>query len=187
MTVSRFLPKRSHASRWVANRIPISEADARTAFYFAGKSTYEVIVVNLSNGIKITKVAAASSAGTSAVESSAVDMAGFEGVLFFTTIGTSNAGNFLKAQIGEKADGSDAADLEGTKVTAEAGGQVVWVDVYRPDPNQKYVRAHVTRGSSTTVGDIYALQYESRKQVVDNNIENTIIGKLVVSPYEGTA
>lgn len=143
--------------------------------------------MNLSNGIKITKVAAASSAGTSAVEGAAVDMTGFEGVLFFTTIGTANAGNFLKAQIGAASDGSDAADLEGTKVTATDNGQVVWVDIYRADPNQKYIRAHVTRGASSTVGDIYALRYESRKQVIDNDIATLITGKLVVNPYEGTA
>lgn len=142
--------------------------------------------MNLTNGIKITKVAAASSAGTSAVNGTAIDMTGFEGVLFFTTIATANVGNIFKAQIGNAADGSDGADLEGTAVVAEANAQVVWLDVYRADPNQKYIRPVVIRGVSTAVGDIYALQYESRINI-DNNIENTIIGKLVVNPYEGTA
>lgn len=143
--------------------------------------------MNLSNGVKITKVAAASSAGTSTINGTTVDMTGFEGVLFVTTIGTANAGNILKAQIGEKADGSDAADLEGSAVVAEGSGSVVWLDIYRADPSQKYIRPVVVRGASTTVGEIYAIQYESRKQVVGNNIENTIIGKLLVNPYEGTA
>lgn len=143
--------------------------------------------MNLSNGVKITKVAAASSAGTSAVNGNTVDMTGFEGVLFFTTIGTANSGNIFKAQIGEDPTGSDAADLEGSAVVAEENGQVVWIDIYRPDPSQKYVRPAVVRGSSTTVGDIYALQYEARKEVIENNIEDVIIGKLLVNPYEGTA
>lgn len=143
--------------------------------------------MNLSNGVKITKVAAASSAGTSTINGTTVDMTGFEGVLFVTTIGTANAGNIFKAQIGEKADGSDAADLEGSAVVAEGSGSVVWLDIYRADPSQKYIRPVVVRGASTTVGEIYAIQYESRKQVVGNNIENTIIGKLLVNPYEGTA
>jgi len=143
--------------------------------------------MNLSNGVKITKVAAASSAGTSTINGTTVDMTGFEGVLFVTTIGTANAGNIFKAQIGEKADGSDAADLKGSAVVAEGSGSVVWLDIYRADPSQKYIRPVVVRGASTTVGEIYAIQYESRKQVVGNNIENTIIGKLLVNPYEGTA
>lgn len=143
--------------------------------------------MNLSNGVKITKVAAASSAGTSTINGTTVDMTGFEGVLFVTTIGTANAGNIFKAQIGEKADGSDAADLKGSAVVAEGSGSVVWLDIYRADPSQKYIRPVVVRGASTTVGEIYAIQYESRKQVGGNNIENTIIGKLLVNPYEGTA
>ena len=143
--------------------------------------------MNLSNGIKITKAAAAASAGTTAVNGTALDMSGYDGVLFFTTIATANAGNFLKAQIGSASDGSDAADLEGTKVVAAANGQVVWLDIYRADPNQKYIRPVIIRGASSAVGEVYALQYESRRQVIDNNIENTIIGVLAVNPYEGTA
>ncbi|RKN86748.1 hypothetical protein [Paenibacillus ginsengarvi] len=143
--------------------------------------------MNLSNGIKITKCAASAADGTTAINGAVLDMTGFEGVLFITAIGTANAGNILKAQIGAAADGSDAADLAGTKVVATANGQTVWLDVYRADPNQKYIRPVVVRGASTVVGEIYALQYESRKQVVNNNVANTIIGKLVVSPYEGTA
>lgn len=143
--------------------------------------------MNLINGIKITKVAAAATAATTAVNGTAVDMSGYEGVLFFTTIATANAGNIFKAQIGSVANGSDAADLEGTAVVAAANAQVVWIDVYRADPNQKYIRPVVVRGASSAVGDIYALQYESRLQVVENNIANTIIGKLVVNPFEGTA
>ena len=76
--------------------------------------------MNLSNGIKITKVAAASASGTGVVNGTVLDMTGFEGVLFITAIATANAGNLLKAQIGSKNDGSDAADLEGSAVAATA-------------------------------------------------------------------
>lgn len=141
--------------------------------------------MNLSNGIKITKCAAAAATATTAINGTALDMTGFEGVLFFTAIATANAGNFMKAQIGALANGSDAADLEGTKVVAAADGDVVWVDVYRADPNQKYIRPVVVRGVTTVVGEIYALQYESRK-IIDNNVTG-VLGKLVVNPYEGTA
>ncbi|MBO9598638.1 MAG: hypothetical protein J7559_12580 [Cohnella sp.] len=141
----------------------------------------------MSNGVKITKVASASASGTTAINGTAVDMTGYEGVLFFTTVATANAGNFLKAQIGAASDGSDGADLEGSKVVPAADGNVAWVDVYHADPSQKYIRPVVVRGAATIVGEIYALQYESRKQAINNNVANTIIGKLIVGAYEGTA
>jgi hypothetical protein len=141
--------------------------------------------LNLSNGVKITKAKAASATATTAVNSDVIDMAGYEGVLFATAIATANAGNFIKVQQGDAADGSDAADLEGSKVVATADGQTVWADLYRP--TKRYVRLVVTRGVTTVVGEIYALQYESRKQVVNNNVAGTIIGELMVSPNQGTA
>lgn len=142
--------------------------------------------MNLSNGVKITKVVAATAAGTTAINGTALDMAGYEGVLFVTSIATADAGNVFKAQIGSLANGTDAVDLEGASVVAAANGQTVWLDIYRADPEQRYIRPAVVRGASTAVGEIYAIQYESRKQVINNNVANTIIGKLVVNPHEVT-
>ncbi|TFE30830.1 hypothetical protein [Cohnella luojiensis] len=142
--------------------------------------------MNLSNGIKITKVKAASVTGTTEVLSDVVDMAGYEGVLFFTTIASFNAGNFIKGRQGTNATVTDAADLKGSKVVATADGEVVWLDIYRPQ--ERYVQLSAIRAGVTTVlGDIYALQYESRKQIVDNDVTNTIVGKLLISPDEGAA
>lgn len=142
--------------------------------------------MNLSNGIKITKVKAAEATGTTEVLSDAVDMQGYEGVLFFTTVGSFNAGNYIKAKQDTDSGMATAADLEGSKVTPTANGEVAWLDIYRPQ--ERYVQLSVIRaGATTTVGEIYALQYESRKQVVDNNVTDTIIGSLLVSPDEGTA
>jgi hypothetical protein len=145
-----------------------------------------VSVLNLSNGVKITKVKASQATGTTAVNSDVVDMAGYEGVLFVTVIGSFNTGNYVTAQQGAASDLSDAADLEGSKVTATADGEVVWLDVYRPQ--ERYVRLSAVRaGATTTLGDVYAIQYESRMQPISNNVADTIIGKLLVSPDEGTA
>ena len=141
--------------------------------------------MNLSNGVKISQVAAASAAGTTAVNSEVVDMAGYEGVMFVTAIATANAGNHIKLQQGDEADGSDAADLEGSKQVATANGQTVWIDIYRP--TKRYVRAVAARGVSTALGEIYAFQYEGRKQPASNNVTDEIIGELLVSPEEGTA
>jgi len=141
--------------------------------------------VNLSNGVKITQAAAASAAGTSAVNSDVIDMAGYDGVMFVTAIATANAGNHIKLQQGDEPDLSDAADIEGSKQVATANAQTVWIDLYRP--TKRYVRAVATRGVSTALGEVYAFQYEGRIQPADNNVTGEIIGELLVSPDEGTA
>jgi hypothetical protein len=141
---------------------------------------------NLSNAIKVTKVAAGAASGGTDVAGTTIDMQGFEGVVFVTTIATANAGNFLKAQQGVASDLSDAADLEGSKVVAAANGQVVWYDLYQP--RERYVRPVVVRaGANTATGDLYAIQYGPRRLPVSNLVANTIIGEVAVSPAEGTA
>lgn len=140
--------------------------------------------MNLCKDIKITKVKAASTAATTEVDSDVIDMQGYEGVMFFTAIGTANSGNYIKAQSGTDATVTDAADLAGTKVVAAANAQVVWLDIYKPQ--ERYLRAAVIRGASTTVGEIYALQYQSRKGLETNLTTNVIIGELHISPDEGT-
>lgn len=142
--------------------------------------------MNLFKNIKVTKVlAGAVSAGTE-LDGTAVDMSGYEGVVFFGTIATANAGNFLKAQEGLLSDGSDGADLSGSKVVAVANAQVVWNDVYKPQ--KRYVRPVIIRaGANTITGDVYALQYGGRLKPETNLVLNALIGSLLISPDEGTA
>jgi hypothetical protein len=140
--------------------------------------------MQLSNGIKITKVADHSAANTTDVESSGVDMAGFEGVIFMTSFGTAAADNIINAQ--QSTDNSTFADLLGTAVAlAGASDEDQWIDIYRP--REQYVRCHVERATSTTVESIWAIQYGARKLPVDNTTSGTIAGEAHVSPAEGTA
>ena len=142
--------------------------------------------MNLSKNVKITKVAVAAVSAGTAVNGSAVDMAGFEGVLFFTTIATANAGNFLKVQQDSDVALGTAADLAGSAVVATANAEVVFVDCYQPA--ERYVCPVVIRaGANTAVGDIYAIQYEGRVKPTDNDITDTIVGVLLNSAAEGTA
>lgn len=142
--------------------------------------------MQLSNEVKIRKVAvAAGSAGTEVI-SSVVDMAGYEGVMFFTTIATANAGNFLKAQQDAAVGMGGAADILGSKVVAAANASVVWLDIYKP--TERYVTANIIRaGANTATGDMYAIQYEGKVKPELNLVTNTIIGELSISPAEGTA
>jgi len=138
---------------------------------------------NISTRIKLRRTDAATVTGTSAVNSTGVDTAGFDGVLLFTTIGTAASNNTVHAAQGD--DNSSFADLEGTSVVATGNGEVVWLDIYKP--TDRYVRLEITRGTSTTVGEIYAILYEGSKLPIDNLVDDTIIGELHISPDEGTA
>lgn len=142
----------------------------------------------LSENVKLTKVADAAGAGTTPVTSSVIDMAGFDGCMFFTSFGTAAANNNLKVQQGAASDCSDGADLEGSEVDLSgASDEDLWVDVLRP--RERYLRAIATPGTSSTVGDIWALQYNAKDGLpISNLLSGTIYGKRV-GPFaaEGTA
>lgn len=140
--------------------------------------------MQLSSRVKITKVADHSAAGTSAVNSTGVDMTGWDGVLFITSFGTANANNTVNAA--QSTDDSSFTDLEGSSVASGSTDEDVWIDVYRP--LERYVRLEAARGTSSTLESVWAIQYAGgRKFPIDNTTSGTIIGEAHVSPAEGTA
>jgi hypothetical protein len=139
----------------------------------------------LMNNVKITLVKAAQTEAGTDFQTDIIDMAGFEGVVFFGTIAVANAANYIYAQQDTAANGATMADLEGTKVVAAANGQVVWLDIYKPE--KRYVRVYVERGGTdTATGDFYAIQYQGRKGLISNLVDNKLIGEIHISPAEGT-
>jgi hypothetical protein len=143
----------------------------------------------LSKKVKIIKVKDAAGAATSAVESDGVDMdqdGGFGGVLFVTSFGTAAANNTINAaQSDDDGSSDDYTDLAGTGVSSGASDEDVWLDVYRP--TKRYVRLEAARGTSSTLGDIWAILYEPRVAPTSNVLSGTIVGEGHVSPPEGTA
>lgn len=142
---------------------------------------------SLGENAKITKVqATAASAGT-AVNSSSVNMAGFEGVIFCASIGTANTGNFITAQQSSDDGSSDSfTDIAGTKVASDGTSTDLLVEVYQP--REQYVRCHVDRsGTNTTVEAIWAIQFNPRKGKVDNTSPAAQEFETHLSPAEGTA
>ncbi len=139
--------------------------------------------MNLSKNVKVTKVlASAASAGT-ALNSTAVDMSGWEGVMFFGSIATVNAANFANAAQGLTSGGS-FADLIGTKVSPGDDLDSFLIDVYRP--LERFVRLEIDRGGANTItGDVYAVQYGPR--VLPTSHGSTIDAETHISPIEGTA
>jgi len=146
--------------------------------------------VNLSKETKISQVITptAGAAGTSDINSSIIDMSGFEGVLFAVTFGaiTGGAVTSIKVQQGAASDMSDAADLEGSAQTiADTDDEkVFYVDVARP--LERYVRLVVDRGTANAVvSSAIAVQYSPRNQPTSHG--SGVSGETHVSPAEGTA
>lgn len=138
---------------------------------------------NFFSNKKVTKVSAASSSAGTAVNGASVAMEGFENCTFLTTLGTANAGNFLKAQ--GSADNSTFNDIAGSKVAAGADGDALALELYETSPNHAYVRPVVVRaGANTTVGEIYAIQTRSKKSPPTQ--PTTTQAKTVIYTPEGT-
>lgn len=137
--------------------------------------------------IKLTKVKDHTAAGTTDVDSDILDMSGYEGVMFFTSLGTAAADNSIKIQQNTANSASGMADLEGTSIVSGASpsNEDLASDIYRP--RERYVRAKVIRTTSSTCESIWAIQYGPRTQPVTNSVSGTIETETHQSPAEGTA
>lgn len=136
--------------------------------------------MNLSSQLKIRRVAAAAGAATTDVNGSAVDMEGFESVVFFGSFGTAAANNTLQAQ--DSDDGSTGwADISGA-VTAPGGTDgVQFLEVVRP--KKRYIRAVAKRGTSSTLESMWAVQGLPAVSPVGNAVTGTINGLVKVPSY----
>lgn len=138
---------------------------------------------------KITRVSNAVAAGTTTVNATGVDMAGFDAVAFVVALGTltSTAETTVKLQQSDDDGSADAySDLEGTSITVadDDDNQVFIAEVLRP--TKRYVRCVVTRATANAVIDsIVAIQHAARDTPVTQ--PSTTTGEVHASPAEGTA
>lgn len=133
----------------------------------------------------LVKVKDHSAASTDAVESSIVDTAGYEGIVFFTSLGTANATNYIKVQQSATNATDDMQDLTGTSVTSGSSDEDLIVEVRQP--TDRYVRAVVNRGASSTCESIWACLYGKGGVIASNSVSGTQIAEIHASPAEGTA
>ena len=137
--------------------------------------------MNATKNMKLIKVLAGAAAGTTTLTSDPVDTQGFEGVMFFGSIATVNAGNWADVYQGQAANMSDGAFLSGARVVPGDNGDSFCIDILRP--GERYVDVRITRTVSTATGDVYALLYGSvRKAPVSQG--TTIDAITLASPVE---
>jgi hypothetical protein len=144
--------------------------------------------MNLASRVKITQAKAAQTSAGTEVTSDAIDMQGWDGILWLAAILTANAGNYIKAQQDSDSGFGTVQDLAGTKVVPASDADAAWLDIYKP--SDRYQRLSIIRaGTNTATANIWAIQYSGRKLSVDdlNNVTNVIIGEIHATPAEGTA
>jgi hypothetical protein len=144
-------------------------------------------VGSLLEEVKITKLNDATAAGTSAINSGVVDMAGFDGCVFLTSTGTVLATGTatIKVQQDAAVGMGAAADLLGTSqaFVDTDDNKSVAVDIKRP--LERYLRLVINRATANSDwGPIWALQYRTRKLPVTQGLDKV---EMHISPIEGTA
>lgn len=130
--------------------------------------------------VKIT-AEAPSVSSTTTIDSSAYDMAGFDGIMFVVRVGTTAANNDIRLRQ-SSATGGTYADLTGTKVVAGTNNQLM-VDLFRP--GKQFIKCQVQRGTATTIDALVALQYKGRTGPVTQPATSS--AERWITPAEGTA
>lgn len=138
----------------------------------------------LVESVKIDQVKAYTATGTTAINSSEVDMEGYDGVLFVAVMGSTATDISMKAQQDVVTGMGGAADLAGSSKALDGTAKIILLDIFRP--LERFVRAVVTRTTTTTIEQILAIRYKARNPPVSNASTAQLV-KQLVSPEEGTA
>jgi hypothetical protein len=101
-------------------------------------------------------------AGTSTIDSTILDLAGYTGVMWIVRFGTAAANNDIRAQQDTVVGMGAAADLAGTKVISTANNVCVLEYIPQGTTAEQFVRCRVTRGTSTTIDSLIAIRFGPR-------------------------
>lgn len=137
------------------------------------------MALSLAKNVAIDRVSNAVAAGTSDINSSSVNMEGFDVATFLVAFGTITATAVTSVQIDHSSDDSAWNSVLGSKVTVPdtASYKVAIVETVRP--TLQYVRCTVDRGTANAVVDgIFAIRSSAKKVPITQG--STIVGTTVV-------
>lgn len=124
----------------------------------------------LLNSTKVVVASSGAAAGSTNVNGTVIDMAGYDGALIIATLGTLTATQVtkLKAQDGSQSGGGDQADIAGAETAAAADGdsnKALILDVWQP--RKRYLRPVLERGTANAVlASIVVILYRGRVRPV---------------------
>ena len=130
-------------------------------------------------------------AGTSAINSTSVDMKDYEGVCALVLFGAITSGAATSFNLAQSADDTTFSDLTGSKQTiADTDDEKAYLsDLIRP--TDRYVRIEVARATqNAVVSGAFLIQYRSKATTATLSAnQGTAVqdAEQFVSPAEGTA
>lgn len=143
----------------------------------------------LSQQVKFTKVASATSAGTGAVNSTAIDMRGYQGVAFLVVPGAIVSGATTSMNVAQDdASNGSFTDLTGTgiAIAADDDNQLFITEIFQP--SKRYVRVELARAAQNSeFSAIIAIQYGAGQLPIVNTATDACTIETHMSPAEGTA
>lgn len=138
---------------------------------------------------KFTRISNAVAAGSTDVACTAIDMQGYESVVFGVMVGTLTANAVTGVHVQQSDDDGSAdaySDLAGTGVVIadDDDNGMILCEVVKPQ--KRYVKLIIDRATANAVVDgAFAIQYNGRKEPVTQPA--SIVGTGVTySPIEGT-
>lgn len=136
----------------------------------------------LNEHVKITKVKDHSAAGTSPITSDELDMTGYDGVVFLTSLSVPHSANNYMTFGQGLTTGAEAVTVAHVhSVTSGAADMVLDV---QPTPTLgKFVNVIVTVGTSSTVESIWAIQYCAKSHPVTS----ALVGYLALNQFSAPA
>jgi len=143
--------------------------------------------MDLSSNWKVKRVINATAAGTTTINSTSVDMSGFESVTFLVAFGAIVAGAATSIKAQQSSDDTSFNDLKGTAVTVADtdDNKVAILEVIRP--LDRYVRVVVARATQNSTIDS-AVAHQGRALEAAVSHDTTVLGsELHHAPAEGTA
>ena len=145
---------------------------------------------NLNSTVKLQRVINATAVGTTTINGSVVDTAGFDTCRFIVAFGAITDGTpDIKVQQGTQSDGSDMADLADTLVTLADtdDNDLAVVEVTRP--RERYLRVVVVRGGATgsVIDGAIAELGSPAKAPITHDAATVAASESHTSPAEGTA
>ena len=142
---------------------------------------------NLSSNVVTVRTSIAVVAGTSEIDTTSVDTAGFEGCRFIAAFGVITSGAATSIKVQQAPDNSTWTDVLGTSQTVvDTADTTIFIsDIYKPQA--RYLRLVVLRATQNAVLDgVIAELYLPRQAGVAQDATTTIL-ETFSNPAAGTA
>lgn len=142
---------------------------------------------NLSSDTKLTLVHLPLASGGTDPDSIAVDMSGFDGVMFTGILGTAGSTDVctFALETGATTDSTAFSAVSGATISSSAGedDKLFVIDAYRPQ--KRYARVALTRSAAVEYGGTIAEQYLPINKPTTHD-STSLVGSVVLSVKQTT-